>query len=84
MICFTRNLTMRRAELDVSQNELKSAIDAKKNDLALEEAKRRLAQLQEDSKSRAASNDANLAVYVAQRAKAQNGLSSSRRIASPR
>jgi HlyD family secretion protein len=62
---------VRRAELDVSQNELKSAIDAKKNDLALEEAKRRLAQLQEDSKSRAASNDANLAVYVAQRAKAQ-------------
>jgi multidrug efflux pump subunit AcrA (membrane-fusion protein) len=61
---------VRRAELDVSQNELKSAIDAKKNDLALEEAKRRLAQLQDDTKSRAASNDANLAVYVAQRNKA--------------
>jgi HlyD family secretion protein len=61
---------VRRAELDVSQNELKSAIDAKKNDLALEEAKRRLAQLQDDSKSRAASNDANLAVFVAQRNKA--------------
>ncbi len=62
---------VRRAELDVSQNELKSAIDAKKNDLALEEAKRRLAQLEEDSKSRAASNAANLSVYMAQRAKAQ-------------
>jgi HlyD family secretion protein len=62
---------VRRAELDVSQNELKSAIDAKKNDLALEEAKRRLAQLEEDSKSRAASNAANLAVFMAQRAKAQ-------------
>ena len=61
---------VRRAELDVSQNELKSAIDAKKNDLALEEAKRRLAQLQDDTKSRVASNDANLAVYVAQRNKA--------------
>lgn len=61
---------VRRADLDVSQNELKSAIDAKKNDLALEEAKRRLAQLQDDTKSRAASNDANLAVYVAQRNKA--------------
>ena len=62
---------VRRAELDVSQNELKSAIDAKKNDLALEEAQRRLAQLeQDDTKSRAASNDANLAVYVAQRNKA--------------
>jgi HlyD family secretion protein len=62
---------VRRAELDVSQNELKSAIDAKKNDLALEEAKRRLAELEEDAKSRAASNEANLAVYMAQRAKAQ-------------
>jgi len=61
---------VRRAELDVSQNELKSAIDAKKNDLALEEAKRRLAQLQDDSKSRVASNEANLAVFVAQRNKA--------------
>jgi HlyD family secretion protein len=61
---------VRRAELDVSQNELKSAIDAKKNDLALEEAKRRLAQLEDDTKSRAASNDANLAVFVAQRNKA--------------
>jgi multidrug resistance efflux pump len=62
---------VRRAELDVSQNELKSTIDAKKNDLALEEAKRKLAQLEEDSKSRAASNAANLSVYMAQRAKAQ-------------
>ena len=62
---------VRRAELDVSQNELKSAIDAKKNDLALEEAKRRLAQLEQDVQSRTASNQANLAVYVAQRNKAQ-------------
>jgi multidrug resistance efflux pump len=62
---------VRRAELDVSQNELKSAIDAKKNDLALEEAKRRLAQLEQDTQSRTASNQANLDVYVAQRNKAQ-------------
>jgi HlyD family secretion protein len=61
---------VRRAELDVSQNELKSAIDAKKNDLALDEAKRRLAQLEQDVQSRTASNQANLAVYVAQRNKA--------------
>lgn len=67
----TARFDVRRAELDVSQNELKSAIDAKKNDLALEEAKRRLAELEEDAKSRAASNDANLAVFMAQRAKAQ-------------
>jgi len=67
----TARFDVRRAELDVSQNELKSAIDAKKNDLALEEAKRRLAELEEDAKSRKASNDANLAVFMAQRAKAQ-------------
>ena len=67
----TARFDVRRAELDVSQNELKSAIDAKKNDLALEEAKRRLAELEEDAKSRAASNAANLAVFMAQRAKAQ-------------
>lgn len=62
---------VRRAELDVSQNELKSAIDAKKNDLALEEAKRRLAQLEQDANSRLESSKANLAVFLAQRAKAQ-------------
>jgi HlyD family secretion protein len=62
---------VRRAELDVSQNEMKSAIDAKKNNLALEEAKRRLAQLGQDVKSRSASSQANLAVFQAQRSKAQ-------------
>jgi HlyD family secretion protein len=62
---------VRRAELDVSQNELKSAIDAKKNDLALEDAKRRLAQLEQDVQSRVASNKAQLAVLEAQRTKAQ-------------
>jgi HlyD family secretion protein len=62
---------VRRAELDVSQNELKSAIDAKKNDLALEDAKRRLAQLEQDVQSRVASNKAQIAVLEAQRTKAQ-------------
>ncbi len=69
---------VRRAELDVSQNELKSAIDAKKNDLALEEAHRRLAQLEQDVQSRTASNQANLAVYVAQRTKAQLDIKQAR------
>src|SRR5437588_3138245 len=36
---------VRRAELEVNKNELLSSIDAKKNDLALDEAKRALAQL---------------------------------------
>ena len=53
---------VRRAELDVSRNELLSAIDAQKNVLALDEAKRRLAQLEQDVKSRVASNQASLAI----------------------
>lgn len=62
---------VRRAELDVSKNELVSAIDAKKNLLAQEEAKRRLAQLQQDTQSRVASNQASLAVSEEKHNKAQ-------------
>ncbi|MBI3403881.1 MAG: hypothetical protein HY046_00285 [Acidobacteria bacterium] len=40
---------VRRAELEVGRNELVSAIDAKKNVLNLEEAKRRLEQIEKDS-----------------------------------
>jgi multidrug efflux pump subunit AcrA (membrane-fusion protein) len=61
---------VRRAELEVSKNELVSQIDAKKNLLALEEAKRALAQLEEDVKSRAASGQATIAVNEEKRAKA--------------
>ena len=43
---------VRRAELDVKQNPLLAEIDRKKNLLALDEAKRRLVQLQSDIKSR--------------------------------
>ena len=49
---------VRRAELDVQKNELVSTIDAQKNDLALEQAKRVLAELEQDVKSRSASNEA--------------------------
>lgn len=62
---------VRSAELDVARNELLSSIDAEKNNLALEEAKRRLAQLQDDVKSRQALNDATLAVSQEKRNKAQ-------------
>jgi multidrug resistance efflux pump len=58
---------VRRAELEVSRNELVSEIDAKKNLLNLEEAKRRLAQLEQDVNSRAASNKASLALLVEKR-----------------
>lgn len=49
---------VRRAELDVQKNELASTIDARKNDLALEQAKRMLAELEQDVKSRSASGQA--------------------------
>ena len=53
---------VRRAELEVKRNELISAIDAKKNQLTLEESKRRLSQLESDIKSRREQAQAELAV----------------------
>src|SRR5438093_10986022 len=53
---------VRRAELEVSKNELVSFIDAQKNLLALDEAKRALAQLQQDIQSHTASNRSALAI----------------------
>ena len=48
----TARFDVRKAELDVQGNELLSAIKARKNELTLEEAKRRLAQLEQDVASR--------------------------------
>jgi HlyD family secretion protein len=62
---------VRRAELEVSRNELVSAIDAKKNLLSLEEAKRRLAQLEQDIQSHSTSNQASIAVAEEKREKAR-------------
>jgi HlyD family secretion protein len=53
---------VRKAELEVSKNELLSQIDGQKNVLALEEAKRALTQLELDIRSHGASNDAALAI----------------------
>jgi biotin carboxyl carrier protein len=53
---------VRRAELEVKRNELISQIDAKKNLLNLEEARRRLKQLESDIKSRQLQAQAELAV----------------------
>jgi HlyD family secretion protein len=58
---------VRRAELEVQRNELLSEIDARKNNLALEEAKRILAKLIEDVKSRALAGQAGLDVVQARR-----------------
>lgn len=60
---------VRRAELEVSRNELVSAIDARKNLLNLEEARRRLAQLEKDMESRKTSSLASLAVVEEKRNK---------------
>src|SRR3989441_526481 len=62
---------VRRAELEVSKNELVSPIDAQKNLLALDEAKRAQAQLQQDVQSHSASNQAALAITEEKRHKAR-------------
>ncbi|MFN3322312.1 MAG: efflux RND transporter periplasmic adaptor subunit [Bryobacteraceae bacterium] len=61
---------VRRAELEVKRNELVSEIDAKKNLLSLEEARRRLKQLESDIKSRQEQAEAELAVLRERRNKA--------------
>jgi HlyD family secretion protein len=66
----TARFDVRRAELDTNGNEFVGAIEAQKNLLSLEEAKRRLAQLEEDVKSRATTNEASLAVALEKRNKA--------------
>lgn len=53
---------VRQAELDVSKNDIVSVIDAKKNLLTLQEAKRALTQLETDIQSHSASNEASIAV----------------------
>jgi multidrug resistance efflux pump len=56
--------SVRRAELDVQKNELESKIDADKNLLALEQAKRVLTELEKDAESHKATGQA--AIYLAQ------------------
>ena len=62
--------SVRRADLEVKRNELLSAIDAKKNILNLEEAKRRLTQLESDIKSRLEQAQAEMAVLREKKNKA--------------
>jgi HlyD family secretion protein len=56
--------SVRRAELDVQKNELVSKIDGEKNELALAQAKRVLAEQEKDVESHKASGQA--ATYLAQ------------------
>ena len=62
---------VRRAELEVQRNELLAAIDARKNELTLEEARRRKQKLEEDIKNRLQQREAELAVLREQLKKAQ-------------
>src|SRR3977135_1274960 len=62
---------VRRAELEVSKNELLSPIDGQKNLLAFDEARRAQAQLQQDVQSHSASNQAALAISEEKRHKAR-------------
>jgi multidrug resistance efflux pump len=66
----TARFAVRRAELDASANELIPAIEAQKNVLTLDEARRALEQLEQDVKSRAETNSASLAVVLEKRNKA--------------
>jgi HlyD family secretion protein len=68
--------SVRRAELEVKRSDFLPALDARKNQLALEEAKRRLAQLDIDVKSRQEQAKAELAVL--QEKKTQSALETSR------
>ena len=61
---------VRRAELEVKKNELISVIDAKKNQLSLDETKRRLSQLESDIKSRQEQSLAEIAVLREKKNKA--------------
>src|ERR1051326_2844486 len=60
---------VRRAELEGKRNPILSAIDAKKNLLSLEEAHKRLSQLESDIKSRQAQAQAEMAVFAENRNK---------------
>lgn len=76
----TARFDVRRAELDVSGSEFYSAIDSQKHALSLEEAKRRLSQLEEDVKSRSVTNQASLAVSEERRNKSRLAMQRAQQI----
>jgi HlyD family secretion protein len=75
----TARFDVRRGELDVQGSGLSSRIDQQKMQLTLEEAKGRLAQLQDDLKSRTASDRASLAVLEEKRNKAKLQMDNAQR-----
>ncbi len=73
------NFQVRRAELEVRRNELLAAIDARKNELTLEEAIRRKQKLEQDIKNRLQQREAELAVLREQLNKAELDVARDRR-----
>ena len=73
------NFQVRRAELEVRRNELLSTIDARKNELTLEEAIRRKEKLEQDIKNRLQQREAELAVLREQLNKAELDVARDRR-----
>src|SRR4051794_28626704 len=67
----TARFDVRRAEIGVLANEFVGAIEAQKNALTLDEAKRRLQQLEQDATSRVTTSAAALAVVDERRHKAE-------------
>ena len=66
----TARYNVRRGELDTAGNEFIGAIEAQKNQLTLEESRRRLDQLEKDAAARSATSLAALAVVEERRNKA--------------
>jgi multidrug efflux pump subunit AcrA (membrane-fusion protein) len=62
---------VRLAETKVVGNEFVGAIEARKNELALQEARQKVAQLEQDVRTHAAGNEAALAALVEKRRKAE-------------
>jgi multidrug efflux pump subunit AcrA (membrane-fusion protein) len=65
---------VRKAELDVGKNELVSKIEAEKNQLALDQAMRALAELESDIKSHAQSGQADVSLAQEKYNKAKLGM----------
>jgi HlyD family secretion protein len=76
----TARYNVRRGELDTAGNEFIGSIEAQKNTLTLEENRRRLEQLEQDSKQRAVTSGAALAVLEERRTKATLAMERARGI----
>jgi hypothetical protein len=70
---------VRLAELEVRRNPLVSTITARQNDLALEAARDRLAQIEHDLANRSASNQAGVEIQLAARSKSETQAATARK-----